>query len=683
MLDSDLNETADRHASALRREPSALATAFGVTLAIAILYFGRTVLMPITLGALLSFALTPPMLALRRWHIPRVSSVIIVVLTAFIVVFGIGRLFVSQVSTLASNLPTYQQNLEDKIHSLRGGLGDTDGPFSKTSEMLHRLNQELNGHPQPPLPAAGGQAAQTVVVQGPQSQPPTKGGTKNATATPMMTPIPGTPIPVEIRHPDPAPFQVLQSVIGPLLQPLATAALIILFVISFLLQRENLRDRFIRLVGSGDLQRTTQALDDAGTRVSRYLLLQLLVNTVYAVPIFLGLLLIGVPNALLWALMVLLLRFLPYLGPIIAAIFPLALSLAVDPGWDMLIWTAILFVSVESISGNIIEPWLYGSNTGLSSVAIIVAATFWTWLWGPIGLLLSTPLTVCLVVLGQHAPPLRFLFVLLGNEAALSPHETFYQRLLADDPDEAIDHSEAHVKEQSLTHFYDTVAVPALMLAQVDVERGALSRILSLRIKTGIEEVISWHAPAADPADQAASAGPASRYGNTPLVMCIAGRNDLDEAASDMIAQLLEKAEVPTRSVTMEAVLPVTESSAYDVASMAGIRLICVSLLGTSSQARARMLIRKLRRGHLGDTKILVGLWGATLDANTRHEREETMGCDLIVTSFEEAVAQIKAMAYPENVTLSELSRLVAEAVQKTEVRGQMSDVRKQKPEEP
>jgi predicted PurR-regulated permease PerM len=671
--ENDLLDVIAPHEGPGKRETSALATAFGVTLTICILYFGRAVLMPITLGALLSFALTPPMMVLRRWHIPRVSSVIIVVLTAFFVVFGIGRLFVGQVSSLASNLPGYQENLEEKIHSLRGGLGDTDGTFSRASEMLHRLNAELNGRTLSP-PAANQSVAS--VPLGAQSVPvPVRGaarGTPPAAAT-MMTPIPNAPIPVEIRHPDPAPFQVLQSVIGPLLQPLATAALIILFVISFLLQRENLRDRFIRLVGSGDLQRTTQALDDAGTRVSRYLLLQLLVNTVYAIPIFVGLLFIGVPNALLWALMVLLLRFLPYLGPIIAAIFPLALSLAIDPGWNMLIWTAVLFVSVEAISGNIIEPWLYGSNTGLSSVAIIVAATFWTWLWGPIGLLLSTPLTVCLVVLGQHAPPLRFLFVLLGNEAPLLPSESFYQRLLADDPDEAIDHSDVHVKEQSLTHFYDTVAVPALMMAQADVERGALSRTLSQRIKTGIAEVTSWHGTT----EAEATSGPADRYGNTPIVLCIAGRNDLDEAASVMLAQLLEKNAVPTRSVTMEAFVPVTESSAYDVASMAGIRLICVSLLGSSSQARARMLIRKLRRGHLGDTKILVGLWGAPLDANTRREREETMGCDLIVTSFADAVDQIKSLAYPENVTLAELSKMVADAIQTSEVRNQGSDEKK------
>ena len=656
MMETELPETIDRHTVA--RDLSALSTAIGVTLAIAILYFGRSVIMPITLGALLSFALTPPMLLLRRWHLGRTPSVAIVVGLAFLIAFGLGRLFVNQVSSLASNLPVYQQNLEDKVHSLQGNLGQSDGTIGRASEMLRRLNQELNNRS---ANSAGN------ALSGP-SQPATPGKTgKLGTSLPAL---PSAPIAVEIRHPDPAPFEVLQSVIGPLLQPLATGALIILFVISFLLQRENLRDRFIRLVGSHDLQRTTQALDEAGTRVSRYLLLQLLVNSVYSCLIFIGLLVIGVPNALLWALMVLLLRFLPYLGPIIAAILPLALSLAVDPGWDMLIWTAMLYVSVEAISGNIIEPWLYGSNTGLSSVAIIVAATFWTWLWGPVGLLLSTPLTVCLAVLGEHAPPLRFLYVLLGNEAPLSPPETFYQRLLADDPDEAIDHSDAHVKEKSLADFYDTVAVPALMLAQVDAERGALSRALSLRIKTGIAEVTAWHATAETPETSQTN----SRYGNTPVVLCIAGRNDLDESASAMLAQLLEKNEVPVRSVTMEAIVPVAESSAYDVASMAGIRLICVSLLASSSLTRARLLIRKLRRGHLGDTKILVGFWGASLDAEMRQDRLENMGCDQIVTSFTEAVTEIKKMAYPENVALSELSRMVAEAVRGAQDQSRSTD---------
>ncbi|TIU81450.1 MAG: AI-2E family transporter, partial [Mesorhizobium sp.] len=212
------------------------------------------------------------------------------------------------------------------------------------------------------------------------------------------------------------PLEVLQNLIGPLISPLGSAGLVIIVVIFMLMEREDLRDRFIRLVGYGDLHRTTQALQDAGKRVGQYLLMQLVVNIIYAVPITIGLWVLGIPNALLWGLLALALRFVPYIGPIIGALLPLFLALAVAPGWSLLLWTAALFIVVELVTGNVIEPWLYGSHTGLSPLAIIVAAIFWTWLWGPIGLVLSTPLTVCLVVLGRHVPQFEFLHVLFGNE---------------------------------------------------------------------------------------------------------------------------------------------------------------------------------------------------------------------------------------------------------------------------
>ena len=281
---------------------------------------------------------------------------------------------------------------------------------------------------------------------------------------------------MEVITPPPGPLQVLRSVVGPLIQPLATGGIIIVVVIFMLLRREDLRDRFIRLVGAGDLHRTTAALQDAGERVARYLLSQLAVNAAYALPIGIGLWVIGVPNAPLWGLMALILRFIPYIGPIIASIFPLALALAVDPGWTMVLWTAALFVVLELVSNNVVEPWVYGSRTGLSPLAIIVAAIFWTWLWGPMGLLLSTPLTVCLVVLGRHVPQFEFLDVLLGNEPVLDPHQQLYQRLLAGDPTEATDRAEAYLEENTILSFYETVAVPALALAEEDRSRRRTHR---------------------------------------------------------------------------------------------------------------------------------------------------------------------------------------------------------------
>src|SRR6202043_3033102 len=251
--------------------------------------------------------------------------------------------------------------------------------------------------------------------------------------------------------------------------------LVIVFVIMILLlEREDLRDRLLRLAGRRDLHRTPEAMNDAAQRISRYLLSQLVVNISCGLPIGLALTLIGIPNAALWGILVVLLRFIPYLGIVIAAAFPLALAIAVAPDWMLFVWTALLFVGIELVVANLVEPLVYGGSTGLSSVALIAAATFWTWLWGPIGLLLSTPMTVCLVVIGRHVPQLKFLDVILGNEPVLTPVETFYQRILANNPEEATEQAEEFAKNSSLTEFFEEIAIPALARAQADSDRGVL-----------------------------------------------------------------------------------------------------------------------------------------------------------------------------------------------------------------
>ena len=324
-----------------------------------------------------------------------------------------------------------------------------EGIYSRVSKLFERLGRQ---------------------IQEDQVTPP-PGDVVAAPAEPAAPP----PLPVQVVDPEPQPLQVLKTIIGPLIEPLATGGIVIVVVIFMLLKREDLRDRFIRLVGASDIHRTTEALEDAGRRVGQYLLMQLVVNVSYAIPIGLGLWIIGVPNAPLWALMALVLRFVPFIGPVISSIFPLALAVAVDPGWSMLLWTVALFAIVELVSNNIIEPWLYGSRTGLSPLAIILAAVLWTWLWGPIGLLLSTPLTVCLVVLGRHVPRFEFLDVMFGNKPVLQPHQQLYQRLLAGDPDEATERAEEFLQENDLLTFYDTVAIPALAVGELDRARGVMS----------------------------------------------------------------------------------------------------------------------------------------------------------------------------------------------------------------
>ncbi len=413
-------------------------------IAIAALYFGREVFVPMALALLLSFALRPPVLLLRRWHVNRVLAVIAVVVLVFSVILGIGALIGSQLAHLAENLPGYQTNITEKIHSLRDTTA-SKGVVGRATTMLRDLGNEItNPREKAGRPAANGPA---VLAPGVQQQ---------------------KPVPVEIRPSDPTPIQLILEVAGPLLQPLATAGIVLVFVIFFLLQRQDLRDRFIRLAGARDLRRTTQALDDAAHRLSRYLLVQTAINTGVGVLVGTGLWFIGVPNPALWGILTMLLRFVPYIGPVVAAAFPAALAVAVDPGWAMMFSAIGLFLVVELITGYVIEPWLYGHSMGLSGVAVLVAAAFWTLLWGPIGLLLSTPLTMCLVVLGRHVEHLQFLEVLLGDRPPLAPEESFYQRILADDPDEAAHQAEAFLRDKPLSVYYDEVAIKGLALAQLE-----------------------------------------------------------------------------------------------------------------------------------------------------------------------------------------------------------------------
>jgi len=348
---------------------SAVATAILAFIIITTLYFGREIFVPIALAILLSFVLAPLVGVLQRIRMPRGLAVVSVVIIAFAMIFAMGSLLATQLTQLAGDLPRYQSTISEKIQSFRETTAGR-GTLERASGMLKDLSKEL--------------------------EKPMDAGTGTGSILSPKAPAPLTPVPVEVRQPDPSALESLQSLISPLLHPLATTGIIIIFVIFILLQREDLRNRLIRLAGSHDLQRTTAALDDAAGRLSRLFLIQLLLNGTFGVVIGIGLWLIGIPSATLWGILAAVLRFVPYIGAAIAAAFPLALAVAVDPSWSMLLWTIALFLVVEPIVGHVIEPMVYGHSTGLSPVAVVASATFWTALWGPIGLVLATPLTVCL-----------------------------------------------------------------------------------------------------------------------------------------------------------------------------------------------------------------------------------------------------------------------------------------------
>ncbi|MBV9858968.1 MAG: AI-2E family transporter [Alphaproteobacteria bacterium] len=599
--------------------------------AIVALYFAREVLIPITLAILLSFLLAPIVTLLERVRFGRVPAVLLAVVAALGIITSFGGVIGSQVAQLAGNIPQYAGTIEKKVAAIR----------AYTVGRVDRLVATVDHAPAPP------QAGESP--SGPLVAAPT---TPSGTA-----PQPAAPALGETRS---SPLALAERYLSPALSPLATIGIVFVVAIFILLQREDLRDRFIRLFGATDLHRTTAALDDAARRLRRYFLTQLAVNTTFGVVISTGLYFIGVPNPLLWGMLSGLLRFVPYIGSFISAALPIALAAAVDPGWSMAIWTAALYVVVELVVSQAVEPLLYGHSTGLSPLAVIVAAIFWSWLWGPIGLLLSMPLTLCLVVLGRYAERLEFLDVLLGDRPALTPIESFYQRILAGDADEAQEHAEQLLKECSLSAYYDEVALKGLQLAANDAERGVLRRDQLERMKNTINGLVAEldahddREPAGSEAAQhgdapqderapsppmpvpghprAAELAPAWR-GETP-VLCVAGRGPLDEAASAMLAQLLRKHGLGARTVPYEAV------SREGIGSLAtaGVAMVCISYLDISgTPSHLRYLIRRLRRT-LPQVPILVGLWPAEDEVLKDDQARAAIGADCYATALRDAV---------------------------------------------
>jgi hypothetical protein len=418
-----------------------------------------------------------------------------------------------------------------------------------------------------------------------------------------------------------------------------------------LLKREDLRDRLIRLAGPRDLSRTTQAIDDAAQRVGHYLLMQLVVNITYGIPIGVGLWLIGVPNPILWGMLTTVLRFVPYIGPVIAAFFPLALAIAVDPTWETLLWAGALFVVIELISNNAVEPWLYGSSTGLSPVAIIAAAIFWTWLWGPVGLLLSTPLTVCLVVLGQHVPQLAFLDVLFGSEPVLTPAESVYQRLLVGDPDEATERAEDYLQEHSLAEFYDQVGIVALALAETDRARGVLDddrrdRVAesALLLIDNLQEYQAAEPPQAQPGEleEAEPGGEALPPALPPalpadrIVLAAGARGPLDEVAAAMLAQLLEARGANVRVLASDAL----QSARLREMDLTDVAVVVLSYMNPDSLAHARFLVRRMRR-RVPKATIILGFWTFAPEDMARRDPVAATGGDRVAASLGDALQDV------------------------------------------
>jgi predicted PurR-regulated permease PerM len=583
---------------------STLSTLVGMVVVVAALYLGRQVLIPFALAVVFAFLLTPAADVLERQRFGRVPSVLAVLILAFALLAALGWGVTNQLMQIIARLPDYSVNIHHKIDAFRspaqGGLG-------KATATVNQVSKELS--------AASETAENEKLGKGQNRQP----------------------IPVQVAAPPRSAAEYLRDMVGPLTGVLETSAIVMVLTLFILVRREDLRNRMLRLAGHSQLRLMTQAIDEASTRLGRYLWLQLAVNVGYGILFGLGIYAIGIPHALLWGVFACVLRLVPYIGTMVAAAFPMGMALAVFPGWTQAGLTFALFVVLELAIGNLIEPWLYGAHTGISSLAVLVAAIFWGMLWGPAGLILSTPLTVCLLLVGRHVPQLRFLEIILGDEPVLAPPAHFYQRLLAFDEDEARTIAEKYLKEHPLGSLYDAVFVPALRLAEQDRHMNTLdenrTRFIHQNIRELVEELqeASGNAPAEENGDSMAQAAVQTGM----KIVCVPARDESDALVGAMAAQLLDRAGHDAHSLAIGPVATMLEHI-----EEFHPEVICVSALPPFAAGQAKSLCRQLRQ-RFPQVKIVVGLWefpGGTAKAQQRLGN----GCaDVIGTSLEQIVSLV------------------------------------------
>jgi predicted PurR-regulated permease PerM len=575
---------------------STSSTFIAVAVAIAMLYFGRQILIPIALAVVLSFVLTPFVSLLEKCRIGRFPSVLLVLALCFSLLGVVGWAGAGQLFDITVHLRDYKANIEGKIHALHSS---SNGPLSQATSSVQELNKEL-------------------------ATAPAVHSTK--------------PVPVQITAPPTSLVQDARNFIGPLAGSLEIAVIVVVFTAFMLCKREDLRNRLIRLAGHGQLNRMTQALDDASHRLSRYLLLQFLVNAGFGMVFGAGLYFIGVPNALLWGTLATLLRFVPYIGTLIATAGPVALALAVFPGWHQAWMTLGVFAILELVVANAIEPLLYASHTGISSLAILVAAVFWATLWGPVGLILSTPLTVCLLLLGRYVPQLKFLEVALGDEPVLRPEEKFYQRLLAMDQLEARTIAEGNLEDKRLDRLYDSVLIPALRLAEEDRHRDSLEDHTSEFIFQSTRELIEDFGERIIRRD---STQP-EVTGVGPRIICLAASDEADELAAIMLVQLLQLAGSTTSYLATG-----TPDQLLEQVAQRDCQVACVSALPPVTSGHARALCKQLR-AKFPQLTIILGLWQPPGE-DTKSEVGQTCA-NVVCTTLTDAVKQAGMVLGPDAV---------------------------------
>lgn len=570
--------------------PAALAMAIAIALVVAALYLGQGILVPFALAVLLAFVLDPLVTRLRRPWLPRAAAVGLVIATMVALLGGLSLYVGSQVAELGRDLPRYQSTIQKKLRMLRQAVVDRGGSLGGASRVVDVVEREFD-------------AARRALQPGPASAG-------------------RTPLPVRV-HPTPAsPLQALADVALPVLTPLATAAMSLVFLIFILIDRSDLRERLLRFAGA-DLRRATAAVDEAARRVSRYLTVQLGLNLAFGCALGLGLWLIGVPGALLWGVLGAVLRYVPYVGGLVAAVCPALMAFAVDDGWSLLLWTVTLVLVLEVLINSVVEPWLYGASAGIARVALLLSAAFWAALWGPVGLLLATPVTVCLVVMGRHLRPLRFLDHLLGSTPVFDAPTRLYQRLLAGDVEEAIELAEQELRSGSLSGFLRDTGVPALQQAsRAHARSGAEHRH---RVVSGMAALLR----------ELRQASPAPAVG-AARVLCIGLRCELDSLAAEMLALALAAAGTDARH------LPAAALGVEQIGSLPldGVDAVVLSSFSPTPQTNTRLVCRRLRRRHPG-LRIVLAPWNAPAALRTPEAAAE-LGVDHVAATLDEAALQAR-----------------------------------------
>jgi predicted PurR-regulated permease PerM len=578
----------------------------------AVLYFAREVFIPFALAFLVAFLLSPLATRVRHWGLGRALSAILVVHVFFVVIAVLGFVMASQMTDVAHKLPGYQHNIREKLHSVQVSGG---GLVERATRIIHGLTAELT-------PSA------------PSSSKTQSGEEK--------------PVPVEIRKAPFSPVEFLRSVLGSLLSIVITALIIIVFVIFMLIQKEDLRDRLIRLIGAGRVNVTTQALDDAAHRLSHYLLAQAGINIAFGTLAGCVLYFIGVPNPALWGLSAALLRYIPYLGIWVAACLPAMMAFAVEPGWVKVPIVFGTYLGIDLLMYNFAEPFLYGNTTGISPIAILIAAVFWTWLWGPVGLFLSTPLTVCLVVIGRYVPSMEFLSILLGDQPVLKPETRFYQRMLAMNLDEATELAEDYLKGKSLEQLDDCVIIPALTLAEEDRHRGRLdeereqflfqnTRILVEDLTERADNLIAGNNSSRKENEDARNSQPADSNGHPP-VLCIPARDEADEIAALMLEQLLSKRGINAKVLSCAGLL----GECIQKVEQEKPGVVCVAAVPPFGYVHARYLCRRLRN-RFPDLKVVAAILTEG-DVNEIKKRQPPVAADEIGSSLTQALAAVLSL---------------------------------------